>query len=357
MKPLPTAVAVIFLVFTATIFAKDATESLNLAAMIQPVGANGIYTENGYATWDGHLFKEDGKYFLIYSRWKTQGGDWMKTSEICVAESNKLDGPYTHKKVLLKGRGPGYWDELTAHNPKLEKYCNKYYLYYISSRSGETRGHIRDSQRIGVAMADSLMGPYERLNKPIVEPKHPVNNITVNPGVTQGPDGRYVMMLKGDKAAKLPTERMGQRVQGIAIADSPAGPFTIQPKLAIQDIDTEDASVWYDAKYTAFFAIYHAHSYVGVITSVDGINWQPAAHPVVLKREVPLSDGSIMRLACHERPYVFYENGKPAALCISARLGADYNTGACIIIPLKDNGKKNPPRAPAPKAQNQPAPF
>jgi hypothetical protein len=233
---------------------------------------------------------------------------------------------------------------LTAHNAKLEKFGEKYYLYYISSRSGETRGHIRDSQRIGVAIADSLMGPYERLNKPIVEPRHPVHNITVNPGVVQGPDGRYVMMLKGDKKAKLPTERMGQRVQGIALADSPSGPFEIQPKLAIEDIDTEDASVWYDTRYSAFFAIYHAHSFVGLITSPDGINWKPAAHPVVLKLEVPLANGSIMRLLCHERPFVFYEDGKPAALCISVRRGASYNTGSCMIIPLKGDDKPGNPK-------------
>ena len=343
MKPWHAAATAVVLAFAPAASARETTGSLNLAAMVQPVGDGGIYTEEGYATWDGHLFKEDGKYFLIYSRWKSKGGDWLKTSEICIALSDRLEGPYTHRKVLLKGRGPGYWDELTAHNAKLEKYGGKYYLYYISSRSGGTRGHIRDSQRTGVAIAGSIMGPYQRLDKPIVEPRHPVNNITVNPGVAQGPDGRYVMMLKGDKKAKLPTGRMGQRVQGIALANSPAGPFEIQPKLAIEDIDTEDASVWYDADRTAFFAIYHAHSFVGLITSPDGINWKPAAHPVVLKLEVPLSDGSIMRLNCHERPFVFHEDGKPAALCISVRRGESYNTGACMIIPLKrDDGKQDP---------------
>jgi hypothetical protein len=308
---------------------------LNLGAMVKPIGDHAMYTEPGYATWDGHLFKKNGTYYLIYSRWKTEGGDWLTTSEICIAESDKLKGPYTHKKVLLKGRGPGYWDKLNAHNPKLKKYGEKYYLYYISSRSGETRGHIRDSQRTGVAIADSLMGPYEHLEKPIVEPKHPVNNITVNPGVAQGPDGRYVMILKGDKKTKLPTERMGQRVQGIALANSPTGPFKIQPGLAIEDIDTEDASLWYDEHQKAFFAVYHAHSHVGLITSPDGINWKPAAHPVVLKKKVTLADGIVMQLKCNERPFVFYEDGKPAALCISVRRGRGYNTGACMIIPLK----------------------
>ena len=334
-------VTIIALALAAQVFTEEVVvptaKPFNLETMVQPLGEHAMHTESGYATWDGHLLKEDGTYYLIYSRWKTKGGDWLTTSEICIAESNTLEGPYTHKKVLLKGRGLGYWDELNAHNPKLKKYGDKYYLYYISSRSGETRGHIRDSQRTGVAIADSLMGPYERREKPIVEPKHPVNNITVNPGVAQSPDGRYVMILKGDKKAKLPTERMGQRVQGLALANSPSGPFEIQPKLAIGDLDTEDASLWYDKRRKAFFAIYHAHSHVGLITSPDGINWKPAAHPVVLKKKVTLADGTVMQLHCNERPFVFYEDARPAALCISVRRGGSYNSGACMIIPLKDH--------------------
>ncbi len=310
------------------------SESLNLGAMVQPIGKHAIYIEPGYATWDGTLFKEDDTYFLIYSRWKSEGGSWLKTSEVCIADADRLEGPYTHKKVLIKGRGPGHWDELNAHNPKLKKFGDKYYLYYISSCSGETYEHVRDSQRTGVAVSHSLMGPYIRFDKPIVEPQHPIHNITVNPGVTRTPDDRFVMILKGDKKAKLPTEKMGQRVQGIALADSPLGPFDIQPKLAIEDIDTEDASLWYDENYSAFFAIYHAHRHVGLITSSDGIHWQPAKHPVVLEKEVERSDGTVMKLACNERPFVFYEDGRPAALCISFRRGRGYNTGACMIIRL-----------------------
>lgn len=301
-----------------------------------PIGEHAIYTEPGYATWDGNLFKENGRYYLIYSRWKSKGGDWLTSSEACIAESNSLEGPYIHKKVILKGRGPGHWDELNVHNPKLKKFDGKYYLYYISSRSCETRRRIRDSQRTGVAISDSLMGPYKRLDKPIVEPKPPVNNITVNPGVVKRPNGTFVMILKGDKIKNnASTKRMGQRVQGIALSDSPTGPFEIQPTLAIKDIDTEDASIWYDPNYKAFFAVYHAHTHVGLITSPDGIHWKPATYPTLLKKKVTRTDGTVMNLKCNERPFVFYENGLPAALCISFRRGGNYNTGACMIIPLK----------------------
>ena len=314
---------------------------LNLAPLIQPIDKNSFYTESGYSTWDGNLFKESDSYYLVYSRWKSKGGNWLTTSEVCLAKSSHLAGPYKYEKVLLKGRGPGYWDELNAHNPKLKKFKGKYYLYYISSQSGPTRMHVRDSQRTGVAVADSLMGPYKRQGKPVVEPSHPVNNITVNPGVSIGPDGRCVMILKGDKKAKKPNERMSQRVQGIALADSPLGPFVIQPKLAISGIDTEDASLWYDKKRACYFAIYHAHHHIGIIRSKDGINWAPPINSKVMKKKIMGKDGKIIRLNCIERPFVFFENGEPAALCISVRRGNNYNTGSCLIIPLKKSSQQS----------------
>jgi len=313
---------------------------LNLGAFSKIIDDDSFFIEPGYATWDGNLFKDKGTYYLIYSRWRSRGGDWLTTSEACIAKSNKIEGPYKHVKVLLRGRGPSHWDELNVHNPKLKKYDGKYYLYYISARAGDTRSHVRDSQRTGVAVADNIMGPYERLDRPIVEPAAPIHNITVNPGVTQTPDGGYLMILKGDKVAKTPTERMGQRIQGIAKAKSPEGPFEIQPKLAIKDVDTEDASLWYDEVRKRYFAIYHAHKYVGLITSQDGINWQPAEHPEVMRKEILKKDGTMMKLNCVERPFVFIEDGKPAALCVSVRRGRTYNTGACLVIPLTSPAEK-----------------
>lgn len=329
---------ILTLALTSCTYASQNTkpEPLNIGEMIQPIGAHAFYTEPGYSTWDGNLFKEGDTYYLIYSRWKSQGGDWLVTSEICIAESKSLKGPFKHKQVLLKGRGKPHWDELNAHNPKLKKFKDKYYLYYISSRSGETRSHIRDSQRIGVAISNSLFGPYKRLNQPIVTPEKPVHNIVVNPGIALGPKNRFVMILKGDKAPKKPTDSMGQRVQGIALSRNPAGPFKIQPKLAVSGIDTEDASIWYDKARRCFFAIYHAHHYVGLITSKDGINWENAPHSKIMHKQIMTTTGEVKKLNCIERPFVFFENGKPAALCLSVRRGSNYNTGACLIIPLSE---------------------
>ncbi len=270
---------------------------------------------------------------MIYSRWAKKGGDWLITSEIALAEADTLEGPYRHLKVLLKGRGPGHWDELMAHNPKLKRFGDKYYLYYISSKKGPTRGHIRDSQRIGVAVSDSILGPYTAAESPIIEPNEPVYNITVNPGVTEMADGQYLMILKGDIKPKKPTEPMPQRVQGLAVSESPTGPFKMRKDIAIRDIDTEDASIWYDKKRKKYFAVFHAHKYIGLIESNDGYQWERAEHYQITGNELQRADGSVLRTrAPLQRPSIFIEDGEPRALCLAVPIPGDWH---CVIVPLQ----------------------
>lgn len=309
-------------------------EALDIGSMIQPLGDQGVFKVPGYHCWGPQISKgDDGKYYLIYSRWEKQGGNWLTTSEIALAIADQAEGPYKHLKVLLKGRGPGHWDELMAHNPKLKRFGDQYYLYYISSKEGPTHGHIRDSQRIGVAVSSSITGPYTPSAAPIIEPESPVHNITVNPGVTQMPDGRYLMILKGDIKPKKPEERMPQRVQGLAISTSPAGPFKMLPDVAIQDIDTEDASIWYDQIRKKYFAVFHAHKYIGLIESSDGLEWQRAAHYEITKNELMRTDGSTLRTkAPLQRPSIFIEDGEPHTLCLAVPQPDDWH---CVIVPLK----------------------
>lgn len=324
-------------------------EALDIGAMMQPYDpAVSAFADEGYSCWDPKITKgEDGKYYLSYSRWAMKGGDWLTTSEICLAVSDKAEGPYHHLKVLLKGGGPGHWDELMAHNAKLNKFGSKFYLYYISSKSGPTRGHIRDSQRSGVAVSDALIGPYERQDTPIVEPAAPVFNLTVNPTVEQMPDGRFLMMLKGDLKPKTPVQPMGQRVEGLAISDKPTGPFQIQPELAIKDIDTEDADLWWDAVRKKYFALFHAGDYIGLIESTNGLNWQRAEHYKVCGNELLRTDGSWLKTqAPLQRPSIYCENGEPRLLCLAVAQPGHWHI---VLVPLK---KVSAPLIAPPKGVN-----
>jgi hypothetical protein len=301
---------------------------LDLGALVQPYEpAVSAYADEGYHCWDPQITKgEDARYYLVYSRWHKRGGDWLTNSEICMAVSDQPAGPYKHLTVLLKGRGPGHWDELMACNGKIKKFGAKYYLYYISSKSCPARWQIRNSQRSGVAVSSHLTGPYEALDAPIVEPAAPVNTLTVNPTVEAMPDGRYLMMVKGDRYPPQPSHSMGQRVQGLAIADKPTGPFAIRPELAIKDFDTEDAEMWWDSQRGKYFAVYHAHKYIGLIESADGFHWQAAKHPRVVEgNRLQQANGTVLTTEQGplQRPGVYLENGEPRVLCLA--------------VPMKDN--------------------
>lgn len=210
----------------------------------------------GYYNWGSSIQKgKDGKYHLFYSRWKKEYKftGWLTHSEIAHAVSDNPAGPWKYKATVLKGRGKGHWDAITAHNPKIKYFNGKYYLYYCATNMGEKEysendlietahtgyNHsnwkiLRPNQRTGVAVSKSLHGPWQRMDKPLIEPSEPITTLTVNPAITKGKDGKYYLIVKGDK----PNEKRFIRNQAIAISDSPTGHFEIQPKPVIDYLDT-----------------------------------------------------------------------------------------------------------------------
>jgi hypothetical protein len=131
------------------------------------------------------------------------------------------------------------------------------------------------------------------------------------------------MIIKGDK----PGSR--QRNQAIATAKTPDGPFTIQPQPVIDKLDTEDVSMWYDKKRCRFYAVFHAHTFIGMMTSVDGLHWTKAANYVVSKREVMFDDGVNWTADHMERPFVLTdEQGHAQYLFVAVKKGdRTFNLG------------------------------
>ena len=313
------------------------TDDLNLAAMVQPVSKVNIFGQKDWYVWCGDAIRgEDGKYHMFYARWPKKYGFtcWLTHSEIAHAVAENPAGPYRHLETVLRGSGSG-WDAWSLYNAKIKRFGEKYYLYYSASsdvipadKLVETAriGYkaplwmpLRNAQRSGVAVAGSLSGPWKRSVTPCVEPAGPITKLTVNPGVCEGPDGKYYMIIKGDK----PGSR--KRNQAIAIADTPEGPFVVQPKPAIEKFDTEDASIWYDKVRRRFYAIYHAHTHIGMITSVDGLNWTAAKHRVVLTKTIKRSDSkSPLKTRRLERPGVLFDaDGQPLALLVACMVGKE----------------------------------
>ncbi len=325
-------------------------DEMNITEMIQPLADSGIFRDSDYYNWGSSIIKgKDNKYHVFYSRWprKLSFYAWLTHSEIAHAIADQPSGPYTYMETVLKGRGGNNWDAITAHNPKIKYFNGKYYLYYIATNSGnrnlvsdeliataktgyshENWSILRNNQRTGVAIAETIHGPWKRLDKPIIEPDGPITTLTVNPAIAQGSDEQFYLIVKGDK----PNETKFIRNQAIATSHSPTGPFEIDSKPVIDYLDTEDVSMWYSETTNIFYAVFHAHTFIGLISSTDGLNWNKAENYKIMTKKILMSNGNYLKPDRMERPFVFSENGSPRVLSLAVKQANDSFT---VFISLK----------------------
>ena len=335
-----------------SVYGQDKPDILFFKDRLQPLSRENIFKTDGYYNWGSSIIKgDDGKYHLFYSRWKKEYSftGWLLFSEVAHAVSDNPAGPWKYKETVLTGRGKDHWDAITAHNPKIKHFGNKYYLYYCATNMGDKKytekdlietartgySHpnwtiLRSYQRTGVAVASSINGPWIRMEKPLIEPSGPITTITVNPAITQGKDGKYYLIVKGDK----PDETRFIRNQAIAISDSPTGPFIIQPKPVIDYLDTEDMSMWYDSGRDYFYAVFHAHTFIGMVSSPDGVNWKKATESVLTPKKLPMSDGDSLVPDRLERPFVYQEDGEPKVLSMAVKKGDE---SYIVFVQVKEN--------------------
>lgn len=336
----------------------DGDESLCLEIIPLPAASKASFTdqqsrpfimcEQNWYPWCPSVIRGgDGLYHMFHSRWpkRLTFDAWLPNSEIVHAVADRPEGPFRFVAVALPDRGPGRGEWFTAHNPKIRRFAGRYHLYFCQTRGNAddtkreeiSRGGMRHSQwwdlrvnqRIFVAVADTLDGPWQVSANPIVEPAGPIITLTVNPAVCWGPDGVYFMIIKGDK----PGATKFQRNQALATAPAPSGPWTIQPRPVIDDLDTEDASMWYDTIRRRFYAVYHAHTHIGLVTSHDGYAWKKAEPSVLAPKGIPFDDGSIWMPGRMERPFVLTdESGAPQMLYVACKKeDASFN----IALPLR----------------------
>lgn len=321
-----------------------------------------ILKHNDYFTWGGSVIKgDDGKYHMFYARW-THGSTnrvdtiidkpflgfrgWLKYSEIAYAVSDNPDGPFEYVKTLIRGSGDSTrWDYYDAHNPHIKRFGGKIYLYFIANNPLHNKAENQNTwmkyiggQRIGVATADNIeelvKGNYQISSKPLIFPdnKNTFNRV-INPSVTQGPDGKYLMMFKSSSQKN----GRGHMTHWIAGADNPEGPFKlIGPVFTDAEYSAEDPYFWFDKKRNKFYAIIKDFSRSGkltpqfgslaLITSDDGIaNWKPAENPLVSLRQYINETGDTIKLAHLERPQLLLDNdGQPLVLYAAASLKSPF---------------------------------
>jgi hypothetical protein len=312
--------------------------------------------------WCGSPIQIKDKYFLFYSAWESGsqippfGDSWVLYSKIGCAVSDSPYGNFKSMGIFLKGRkdqgDSTAWDAQMVHNPLIKTFNGKYYLYYGSSNdpgiqtkgsSGENltkRNRVQQNQKIGViefkSIDDLMAGRFKRFDQPLLAPRtrvkpdnvinssphgtiaKPDNLIVVNPAVEYRPsDGKYLLVFKGNMFD--PTWR---GVHGVAIGDSPIGPFTATDQFifdvetkANEKVSAEDPFIWYHHKKRKFYAV--MKDFTGKLTSgepalammesVDGLDWKPSPKPLFMKKELILKDGSVLKVQNLERPQLLLD--------------------------------------------------
>ncbi len=347
-------VLVILFLFTIKGGAQD---DLNLSHQLGEIDSNNIFRSKDYYTWCPSVIQgDDGKFYMFYSRWphgvRKLDDDslnyifngfkgWQKYSEIAIASSDKLEGPYKHITTVLKSTGKeGRWDRFTMHNSHIQQFNGYYYLYFISTGYDSTFVPLianaskeqvqwyryNCAQSIGVvkvkSIRDFITGNFTMPDKPIVTvDKIKTFEVANNPSVTQGPDGKYYMMYKSRKSG-------GHMTFWWAVADKPDAPYTTISNVTSEaDLACEDPFMWYDKKRRSFYAVakYFSNSKkyglqfgsLVMLTSKNGRGWSFPRNPEVSKRQINFIDGSKRLLHHLERPFI-YRDKEGTALALFA---------------------------------------
>ncbi|EMI18924.1 putative secreted protein [Rhodopirellula maiorica SM1] len=336
---------------------------LDFRSMVSPVPASAKFVDPNYYIWGGSMARDaEGKCHLLYSRWPRELGHnaWVTHSEIAHAVADDPLGPYKHVDVALPARGSQFWDGMCTHNPTVHQFDGKYHLYYMGNYGdGNATAKLnpihRNNQRIGVAVADSLSGPWKRFDSPVIDISEPSDApdalMTSNPSILRRGDGTYVLIYKAvGKNGRLPFG--GPVVHLAATSDSPTGPFTKQLKPLFTapgvKFPAEDPYVWFDGEQC--WAIVNDHKghfnktgedSLALFTSNDGLDWSVAAHPWVLQRKVSWADGSEQSFHRLERPQLWLEDGVPKVLFCAAEETKEKEHSFNVHIPLEHATSSN----------------
>jgi hypothetical protein len=312
--------------------------ALDLAALIQPTPETAKFIDPDYYIWCGSMVRgDDGKYHLFYSRWPRKLGHyaWVTHSEIAHAVGDTPTGTFRHVSVVLPARGKEYWDGLCTHNPTILRARGKYYLYYMGNTGDGVAMKTlnwdhRNRQRIGVAVASSPKGPWQRFDKPLVDvspdPEAPDALVANNPAVAVRPDGGFLMVYKA-VGKKRPLPFGGPVVHLTATADSPTGPFTkqLRPIFLAPGVDfpAEDPFIWWDKARRRYYAVVkdndghftQAGKSLALWESLNGFDWKLAEHGLVAPTEILWAGGGKQRVNSLERPQLlFRSDGTPEVL-------------------------------------------
>jgi len=341
-------------------------EDIAFIDRILPAPKGGGYEDPDYWVWGSSVIKgEDGKYHMFASRWlkKLGFGKWVTNSEVVHAVADTPIGPYKTVRVALPMRGKEYWDGMVTHNPRIVKYQDKYLLYYFGNTYDFVQPTIENTdlprenwkkawmnKRIGVAISESVYGPWKRLDKPVIEPREGKWDATITSNlapVVNDKTGEILLMYKSSAVGPEPPLLLG-----VAKASNPEGPYTRLSEEPIfrfetpgkEHVDVEDPYVWWNGeKYEAIIKDRSGEicgdEGGGIhVWSEDGINWQLFDKVQAYNRDILWDDGTTTHQNHFERPFLLIEDGVPTHFFAATGNGDkpwSFDKTWNMVIPLK----------------------
>ncbi|RYD82140.1 MAG: glycosyl hydrolase family 43 [Sphingobacteriales bacterium] len=330
------------------LFAGTDDKYSNFSKKLKPIG-RALELEGYYVWCNSPIQAADGKIHLFFSRWKAEKkmSGWINGSEIAHAIADNAESEFKVTGTIIAPRGAGYWDATTCHNPLIKKLGEKYYLYYMGNSNGKT-----NTKRIGVAVSNSLEGPWTRSESPILLPGEAGtwdDHCTTNPAVIQHTDGKYWLYYKSWNTKEYEDAKgtaRGNRKYGLAFSNNPEGPFTKYEGNPIIDFSAhgnnaqfEDAFIWQQnnryhiiARDMGFFN----HENGLILQSKKGIQWSEPkiAYEAAAKYfQQPPAPAHLKKYGRFERPQILFIKGKPAYLFTTTQ-GGKYMTASPFIFKL-----------------------
>jgi len=212
--------------------------SIGLASALLPASAGerkvtftrseltGIGVESAVMRRDpSDIIKVDGLYYVWYSKGRiTTGYDatiWYATS---------TDGiQWTEKGEALQKGTEGSWEGASVFTPNILESDGKYYLFYTGTSQPYKKGSFTPDSKIGVAVSDSPIGPWQRSeDNPVIRNSSLITDFDshlVDDACIIKRDGKYWLYYKGRQQGKTPRDTQ----MGVAIADEPSGPYVKSP--------------------------------------------------------------------------------------------------------------------------------
>jgi len=188
------------------------------------------------------VIRVDETYYVWYSRTESSAEGYSAS----VWYATSADGKVWQEEGEAIPKGPaGAFDEHAVFTPTVLIAEGTYYLFYTAVPepfTNDNGGPKGTKTAIGVAVSDSPRGPWRREAEPVLRTSDDpgqFDSMRVDDTCLIAREGAYWMYYKGRQMAHTP----GETKMGLAIAQSPAGPYVKHPKNPVLDSGHE-VCVW-----------------------------------------------------------------------------------------------------------------